>query len=241
MEIKKPIYIFTTLLLGIVLSLPGLLYAEILNKGFEYAYSLSKNDFTVAHVNRKLDVTPDKLIFTSHAYPVGLASLFVSDTITEQSTILNSGNSFYPQSYSYVKKADEIKKQFHVQFNWKNNTATDSRVKTPFSLTGNVYDSLSFELALANTIKTKKTDLRFTIFDNKRIKSYKLESRGEERLETDAGIFSTIKFSYIDEIKKRVVIIWCARELDYLPVQVKRIDDDGDYAVLKLISLDSKK
>ena len=229
--------IFTTLLFTTSFFLPGLSYADILNKGFEYIYSLSKNDFTVAQVNRKLAITNNKLTYTSYTYPVGFVSLFISDTINEQSTIHVVNNSILSQSYSYVKKADKIKKQFHIQFDWKNNVAIDSRVTTPFQLTENSFDTLSFQLALAKSIKTRQPDLSFTLIDNKHIKTYKLESLGKEQLETDAGTFSTRKLAYFDPVKKRKVIIWCAMELDYLPVQVKRIDTDGDYATLKLISL----
>ena len=228
---------FRTLLLSLALGSPGLLQASLFDKGFEYIYSLSKNDFTVVHVDRSLQVSANKLTFTSHAYPVGFASLFVSDTITEQSIINFKNGKILPLSYSYVKQADEIKKQFHIRFDRITNTVTDSRVRKPFKLTADTYDALSFQLALAKALTSPQPKLTFTLVDNKRTKIYQLEAQGEEQLETDAGKFDTRKFSYFDEIKKRRVIIWCAKQLDHLPVQIRRIDQDGDYADLKLISL----
>lgn len=213
--------------------------AELFSKGFEYTYSLSKNDFTVAYVNRKLDIALDKITFTSYAYPVGFASLFISETITEQSVINNTGDKLKPQSFSYVKKADQIKEQFHIKFDWQNNIATDSRVKAPFKLSGESYDSLSFQLALAQALSQATPDLNFTLIDNKHLKTYNLENQGEEQLETEAGTFTTVKITYFDEVKKRNVTIWCARQLDFLPVQITRVDEDGDYGTLKLLSLKS--
>ncbi|MEJ2141704.1 MAG: DUF3108 domain-containing protein [Gammaproteobacteria bacterium] len=213
--------------------------AEIFEKGFAYTYALSKNDFTVAHVKRTLSVSLNRIIFSSYAYPVGFASLFISDTINEQSIISIKDNQLRTQSYSFVKKSDEIKEQFHLNFDWNKNNITDSRISSPLRLTSNSFDPLSFQLALAMEVKNHGADLTFDLVDNKHIKTYKLESLGQEQLETDAGNFTTYKFAYFDEIKKRKVIIWCAKQLDYLPVQIKRIDDDGDYGTLKLISLNA--
>ena len=87
------------------------------------------------------------------------------------------------------------------------------------------------------TLHGKIHPVVFSLIDNKQIKTYKLEPGGKELIETDAGQFNTLKFSYYDEIKERKVIIWCAKKLGYLPIQIKRIDSDGDYGELKIISL----
>lgn len=224
-------------LLCLLFCLPGLLPAQIFEKGFSYTYALSKNDFTVAHVKRTLRVSVNRFNFSSYAYPVGFASLFVSDTINEQSIFTLQNNQLRSQSYSLVKKADKIKEQFHLDFDWVKKIITDSRLSTPFKLTENSYDPLSFQLALARSVKNQKNELSFTLVDNRHIKTYQLESLGSEQLETDAGNFTTAKYAYFDTVKKRKVIIWCAVELEYLPVQIRRIDDDGDYGTLKLISL----
>ena len=220
-----------------ILTLPEFLYAQLLDKGFEYTYSLSKNGFTFAHVKRKLEVSSNNHIFSSHAYPVGFASIFTSNTITEQSIISNKNNTLILLSYSYLKKAENPKERFNLEFNWENNTVTDSRVTAPFKLASNTFDTLSFQLALANSLTKIQPALVFSLIDNKQIKTYKLEPGGKELIETDAGQFNTLKFSYYDEIKKRKVIIWCAKKLGYLPIQIKRIDSDGDYGELKIISL----
>lgn len=217
------------------------LQADVLSKSFEYIFALSKNDFTLAHVNRKLDASVNKLTFTSHAYPVGFAALFIGDTITEQTILKVHNNAPIPQSYSYTKSnSGEIKKQFHIIFDWQNKVATDNRVTKPFTLTNHTFDALSFQLALAKAIQQQQADLTFTLIDNKQSRSYTLKNQGKEQLDTEAGQFNTVKVEYFDKVKKRQVIIWCAQQLDYLPVQIKRIDNDGDYGTLKLISLKPK-
>lgn len=216
--------------------IPGLISAQIPEKDFSYLYALSKNDFTVANIERRLRISPNKLIFSSYTYPVGFASLFISDTINEKSIISIINKQIRTQSYSYVKKSDNNKEQFHIKFDWANKLIIDSRGKTPFNLTSNSFDPLSFQLALARAAQKKPINLSFTLVENKHVKTYKLKFLGQENLETDAGSFSTHKFEYFDEVKKRKIIIWCAEQLNYLPVQIKRIDDDGDYGMLKLIS-----
>ena len=134
MDNKQPTIIVKTLLICASLVLASLSQAETLHKDFEYIYSLSKNDFTIANVNRKLKVSADKFIFTSYAYPIGFASLFVSDTITEQSIISTADKHLRAHSYSYVKQADEINEQFHIRFDWQKNIASDSRINKTFSL-----------------------------------------------------------------------------------------------------------
>lgn len=239
MNTKKTSTHLHIFLCNLFLILPGLLHAQIFEKGFAYTYALSKNDFIVAHVKRTLSISVNRITFSSYAYPVGIASLFISDTINEQSIISIKDTQLRTQSYSFVKKADKIKEQFHLNFDWNKNNITDSRISTPLKLTSNSFDPLSFQLALARSVKNQETDLTFTLVDNKHIKTYKLESLGQEQLETDAGNFTTYKYAYFDEIKKRKIIIWCAKQLDYLPVQIKRVDDDGDYGTLKLISLNA--
>ena len=235
-RINKRLLAYFSFLFSFLFAIP--VQATMFENGFEYIYSLSKNDFTVANVNLKLDVALNKLTYTSHAYPVGFASLFVSDTITEQSIITHNNNTLKPQSYSYIKKsADKLKEQFHIKFDWQNNTAIDNRVTKPFTLTSSTFDTLSFQLALAKAISVNSSKLTFSFLDHKKLKTYTLNVQGKELLETDAGKFNTVKLEYFDEVKKRQVFIWCAQQLDYLPIQIKRIDEDGDFGTLKLLSL----
>lgn len=226
--------LFSTRLLVVFLLLAGVtnINAGPLNEGFVATYTLSKNDLTVANVQRRLKINNEQFIFTSYAEVAGIAALLSDETIREQSELKLQQGQLLSQLYRHDQKS---KKQItSIIFNRTNNTIINTTKNQSWPLSENAFDLLGFQLGLAHTLKNNISNLSFTIVEEKRIGKHQLEILGEETLNLAGRQLKTTKIRYLDKAKKRQITFWCAQELDFIPVRIKRKDDDGDITLLEL-------
>jgi hypothetical protein len=75
-----------------------------------------------------------------------------------------------------------------------------------------------------------KTEVTFNIADGGKLKEYRFKVLGRETLELPAGRFDTVKITKLRDNKRRETYIWCAPELNYLPVRIwQREKDEAVY------------
>jgi hypothetical protein len=74
-----------------------------------------------------------------------------------------------------------------------------------------------------------------------KIKTYHFDYLGEELIDTPIGRFNTIKISRKKPGKKENNILWCANELNYLPIKVENIDEDGSITTAMIDKLTGLK
>jgi hypothetical protein len=63
---------------------------------------------------------------------------------------------------------------------------------------------------------------KYTMFEIDRIRPVNVRVIGEKRVDVPAGKFDVIGIQHQAEGSKRVTTLWCARELDYLPVIIEQ-------------------
>ncbi len=86
-------------------------------------------------------------------------------------------------------------------------------------------DMLNLELQVREDIKHKQLKPSYLLADDKGIKKISFVNEGEEKVQTDAGDYDTIKIRLVQDSEKRKTYFWLAPKLDYLPVRVHQ--DDG--------------
>lgn len=87
-------------------------------------------------------------------------------------------------------------------------------------------DMLNLELQVREDIKHKQLKPSYLLADDKGIKKISFVNEGEEKIQTDAGEFDTMKVRLVQDSDKRKTYFWLAPKLDYLPVRVHQ--DDGN-------------
>ena len=234
--------VFSLCLFSCLISTSGYAAQEgnkiIIPKAFDTSYELTMGVLTLGEMNRKLyfDNEKGRYVYTSSSKPTGYAKWMTSSTIDETSEWIFNGKRLRPLNYSYhrTEGAFNKEKEVEVKFDWENNNALSVMNGNPitFKLPGNSVDALLYHLAVTYDLKIGRKDLGYNVANGKRVKLHRFERVGEEDIETAMGTFKTIKIKLPG---KRETIIWCAPELDYLPVQLEQHESRGKL-LMKLTS-----
>lgn len=105
-----------------------------------------------------------------------------------------------------------------------------------FDHEGGVQDALSLFFQLALTAPPPQGELAYTVFNGKKLRIYRYETRGEVVLETALGPLRTLHLARVADADGRFEV-WLAIDRHYLPVRVLRSDGDGNAMELRVQSL----
>jgi hypothetical protein len=157
----------------------------------------------------------------------GLASLFSSKTITEDSRFELGSDGPRPERYSYVDADGDDKEVEEIQFDWiKNSADTSERGRQHTTqLTAGVADRFLSQLSVSLDAAAGKLPAEYRILDHREIVSYATRSKPNASLKTEAGEFQELKVVELyNETSHRVLRFWLASQLHYLPVKIEQTD-----------------
>lgn len=207
---------------------------------FNATYTLHSKGLTLGKMERSFTREANGIYrFSSQSYPTGLASLFRHDRIHEFSLFRLHADEVRPLEYSYDHRGGKKERQVRVVFDWENSSITNTLGRHHWRMQAvpGVLDKLVYQIALMRHLRQGKIHLRYQIADGGRMKVYAIEMQGEEMLETPMGRVKTIRLQRKKANSKRMTTLWCAPELDYLPVQVEHREKDGNVTIARLVEL----
>lgn len=218
------------LALTLCLLLPaGLLQANLLQTGFNAVYEVQHQQIYLGDAQRHFTRQGNShWRYTSVTRAEGLAKLFIKDTITESTTLLRQKNTLLPVDYDYLQAGGDHKKHYHLHFDWQKKQLINSAQPEPQPIETGVQDLLSFQLQIMLDLQAGKNDPSYVIADNKRIASYTLMNKGKTKITTPLKTFTAVKLESNRTANGARFYIWCAPELQYLPVKISKVDEDGD-------------
>lgn len=195
---------------------------------FTAEYKVTKGIMSVGTTTRKLQHHGNGYYtFESITKPGGIAKLFTSGQVVERSNWRWMDNKLIPQEYDYDNSGDQ-KRKVKLIFDWEKNEVTNIINGDPWTmeLEEDTLDKLIYQLAVMYDLSDGVKQLSYKVADGGKMKTYTIEIAGEERLVTELGTFNTIKV--VRTYNERTTIMWCARELQYLPARIEqRKNDDG--------------
>ena len=196
---------------------------------FESEYILKRDGATVGKISRALSKHGDRYQFTSHSKTTGLIALFYQNDVQEQTIWQMQGNTIQPLNYEYFREKNGKQKKISIQFDAGNQKiityAGDSHWSMP--LENDIYDKLLYEIAIIQRLRNQERIGDIQVADGGKLKIYRMENLGEEKISTVLGDYQTIKLKRHKSNSKKTVTIWYAKELDYFPVKVENIDGEG--------------
>ncbi len=224
--------ILRTLFLSLLLGLPLAANAEL--PALDIEYRVSKDGFNLGSNRRTLRKTGDKE-YTAQAVTraEGFAALFVSDSVHETSRFRLIDGQIQPLHYRYHKKGKDPE-TFEVDYDRQAQVLRHSLLDETPPLQKNDQDLMTFQLAMMLDLQQSIRKLEYRIADKKRIEDYTLIPRGKKTFDTAMGKLHTVVMEHYDQQRNRTYTFWCARELDYLPYQTRRLDSDGEKIELTL-------
>lgn len=189
-------------------------------------YSLALNGWNLANESRILQKNANLYTYTAHAQTTGLAKFIKDYQIDAKTNFIINGKGVDAKNYHLLEKdGDKIKKNVNLSINSKAQTVS-SNDKIWHTEKGNIVDSISLFLALANDLKNhpQQTQFDYQVADGKKIKQ-----RHYEKISTESLLIQNKPIKTIKITDNKGLEAWFAPIYDYLPVLIKKDDDGNQY------------
>ena len=205
-------------------------HAGDLTGDFVASYSLHSMGTRFADMKRSFSrLDNGEYVYRSETHTVGLLALFRKDQIVEKSTLQFARGQLQPMLYSYERTGGKKDRDVVVKFDWPNRRIINSVNGSSWHMPIQAYimDKLLYQLAIMYDLEKGKKKISYTIADGGKIKNYDFELIGEDRLATPIGEFNALKLIRHKPNSRRRTVIWCARELGYMPIKVENVENNG--------------
>ncbi len=165
----------------------------------------------------------------------GLARMLRSRPVIESTTFLSDG-ALSPLAYRFQDGSRKGKKNMHIDFDHSQGQATSLYQGDTYELPldDSTLDRLLVMLAMMRDAAEGTIAEGYQVADKREVKTYYLEGPESEMVETPAGTFDTLHFTRLREGSSRVMEMWLAPELGYLPVRMRHTKEGDETARLEL-------
>jgi len=216
--------------------------AHPLFKGFTADYSVSRNGTILGVSKRRLVMREDGKIldYASTTIPQGVIALFISDRFMEHSLIHITSKGIQPRRYDYQRTGGKKEIIFQARFDWQKNHILMSNQQAPQAILPNTQDLLSFQLVLMKGLYLGQRQFKFHIVDHKRIQQQTLNYTQAQKINSSHGELDVLQLEQHTEKNKYRFSFRCAKQLYYLPVSIRKTEQDGDVIELNLTRFNNK-
>lgn len=195
--------------------------ASLLESGFDAKFNVYVSGIYAGVSSRHL-LRHDNLIeYHSRTVAEGLASLFVSDIVTEVSQARYEEQDIVSLFYRYQQTGGKDEVDESVSFDWDKKQLHISSNNKTYPIQPHTYDVLSFQLALMKILSSMSKKFVFHVADHHDLHTYDATVSGKETINTEYGELKTVRVDSINSDNGNRFTFWCAPKLDYLPVRVE--------------------
>ncbi len=156
--------------------------------------------------------------------PRGLANLLSNGEIHETSEFSHGDDGVLPVHYTSVDTITKDKTRANLRFDWTTGQMAGeiNGEEIEQLLDRFVHDRVSIQYELMHDLMTGKTAGEYLLFDIDELKPLLVRQVGEKRVQVPAGSYDVVGISHQGRGSSRVTTLWCAKELDYLPVLIEQ-------------------
>lgn len=194
---------------------------------FEAVYKVRAS---VASGEMFMSLTADSdggFLFRTLTRPRGLVRMFARGEIDEQSRILITDESVVPLDYTL---RDTISKDHDadLRFDWDGGIVVglERGEEVSGELEPGMLNRAALYVAIMRDLQSERLPDEYVLFDRGRAKAYQLEKLGSEVIEVPFGEFEAVKLARNADDSRRIMYLWCAPALDYLPIRIELYKDD---------------
>ena len=204
---------------------------------WQAAYSLTRGPLTLGYAEFELAPAAEAgcHVYRYDAKPVGLARLFIGQ-LHEISEFCVRDGQIRTQRFEF-RRDDEPEDSFVLHFDWESLTVRGPGDKQR-QIPEDAMDRLAIQLAVRDMLVSHPDALpteprNFTMIEDDRIKTYTLQVKGRESVDTPAGTLDAIRVERVKDANK-TTIFWVAPELGYIPVRVEQRKNDSEVLSIAL-------
>jgi Protein of unknown function (DUF3108) len=183
------------------------------------------------------DSEPGRYVYTWTVTARGIFRMAYSDDLVQKSWMSVSDGQVRPEKY----RAREGSKTVELDFDWQNKRATGVSETKPvdIELKDGTQDVMSIQVQVMLDLK-RGGDLpeTFQIIDKDRVKEFNYTKERTEKLRTAIGEFDTVIVTSRQAGNNRILRMWFAPTLGYMPVQAERTRDGKVEIAMRIKSAD---
>jgi len=171
--------------------------------------------------------------------PGKLISLFTHGELKETSKFEVVDRRPRTLQYTLINTMGSRPRNAHVTFDWDANTVTGIYKGKPidFPIPDNAVDRAMLQLVLMADLKNGNLREKYAVYNKDEFIPIFVERIGEESIKVPVGTFSTVVLRHSSADGSQETILWCAKELGYLPVRIQSSDDGSKLLVANLSNI----
>ena len=204
----------------VVLAAPATMAAELTPHKAEYKVRVS---IVSGQLNTELRKTDDGYIATHVVKATGLSRVLTDGIMMVTSEFSPVDDGVRAMKYHTVDTVRH-EPETTITFDWADNVARgtvgDEPVELP--LDGISHDAVSIQYELMDDLLNKRYSDTYVLFDIEKMRVAHIRVIGRKTVETSAGEYQAIGIEHQKEGSSRVTTMWCAPDLDYLPVVIEQ-------------------
>jgi hypothetical protein len=192
-------------------------------------------NFSVGEARHRLEIKDDgSYTLQVGMNTTGIASLFKTYELNQQSNGTVSARGLHPNKYSESKTTSGGKQTLTADFDWQNKQLNFSSGNT-MALPELTQDFLSFLYQLSQ-LPLDQEHLSMYVSNGKKLENYQLTVGSEEEIQTRLGKLHVLPLRKVHAPGEEGLEIWLGLEYRMLPVKIRQIDRRGEIAGEMVIS-----
>jgi hypothetical protein len=174
-------------------------------------------------LNTELRAIDSGYIANHRIKPVGISRILTRGTIRVSSEFTTGIDGIRPAKFHEVDTVTD-EPEVQLSFDWTTNVASGTVGKEDVSiqLDGVSHDNVSIQYALMHDLLNGQPKETYVLFDVDKMRVAHVRNIGTKKVKTKAGSYEVVGIQHRKEGSSRVTTLWCAPELDYLPVIIEQ-------------------
>jgi len=218
---KTPVYAACLLIAASLLAAPSMAAEGLTPHSAEYKVKIS---VLSGKLRTRLQATDTGYEATHSIVPTGLAKLFAGGSIEETSSFDSDVDGVLPTHYVSSDTLSKDKTSADISFEWSTgevNGTVNGEIVTEV-LEELAHDRVSIQYELMRDLMLRGASESYILYDIDRLKTLNVSLIGARDVKVPAGKFTVIGVQHQAEGSSRITTLWCAEELDYLPVIIEQ-------------------
>ena len=174
-------------------------------------------------LNTELLATESGYVATHVVKPTGVSRMITSGRMQVSSEFAAAEDGVRPVTYHAVDTIRD-EPEAHITFDWRTNEArgTVGSEDIVLQLDGLSHDAVSIQYELMHDLINDRPSPNYVLFDVDKMRVANVRKVGNKTVQTKAGRFDVVGIEHQKEGSSRKTTLWCAPELDYLPVIIEQ-------------------
>lgn len=182
----------------------------------------------------------DGWVFENRTEARGVARMVRPRDAVDRSEFVHADGRLLPQRFDSADGSRRNKRGNVIEFDWGTRRAASAYEgeNRALQLDDGTLDRQLMQIAMMRDLATGIREASYLVIDRHDVKRYEIDVVAEETVAVPAGEFRTLKVERRRPGSSRSSLLWCAPELDYLPVRLQQLKDGKVIATLTLTDVD---